>query len=76
MAGKSGNSSSHEVKAVVEVERASQQSSVDDRKKSTWQMVIQYKKAVLWSAFMGLGAVNWGLDVLVSADRPLLQHHV
>lgn len=66
MAGKSGNSSSHEVKEVVEVEQTSQQSLAVDRKKSTWQMAIQYKSAVLWSAFMGLGAINWGLDVLLS----------
>lgn len=71
MAGKSGNSSSHEVKEVVEVEQTSQQSLAVDRKKSTWQMAIQYKSAVLWSAFMGLGAINWGLDVLVSADKTL-----
>ena len=33
---------------------------------STWQMVLQYKAAVLWSAFIGLAGINWGMDTLVS----------
>lgn len=39
---------------------------VGDSKKSTWGMVLQYRIAVLWSAFMGLAAINWGMDVLLS----------
>lgn len=54
------------VKGVIELERASQASSEQQIQQSTWQVVVQYKTAVLWSAFMGLGAINWGLDVLVS----------
>jgi hypothetical protein len=62
----------HEAKAIVEVEQTSQVSSGDEVKKSTWQMVIQYKAAVLWSAFVGLGAINWGMDVLVRDSICLL----
>ncbi|PMD36276.1 MFS general substrate transporter [Hyaloscypha variabilis F] len=47
----------------------SEESSVDELKpSSTWQLVLQYRAAVLWSAFMGLAAINWGMDVLL-ADR-------
>jgi hypothetical protein len=30
-------------------------------------MVLQYKTAVFWSSFIGLGAFNWGMDILLSA---------
>lgn len=36
-----------------------------DSKKSTWELLSQYKAAIFWSAFMGLAAINWGMDVLV-----------
>ncbi|KAN0096053.1 MFS general substrate transporter [Hyaloscypha variabilis] len=45
----------------------SEESSVDELKpSSTWQLVLQYRAAVLWSAFMGLAAINWGMDVLLA----------
>jgi len=57
----------HEMKDVVEGRMVSEESSVDELKpSSTWQLVLQYRAAVLWSAFMGLAAINWGMDVLVS----------
>ncbi|KUJ16433.1 general substrate transporter [Mollisia scopiformis] len=40
--------------------------SINDSKKSTWELLSQYRAAILWSAFMGLGAINWGMDVLLS----------
>ena len=62
-----GTGITHEVKDVVEEGIMSEESSVGEPKQSsTWQMVVQYKTAVLWSAFMGLAAINWGMDVLVS----------
>jgi hypothetical protein len=64
MADQSSKPGNHE-KTVIESEHASQASSTHDSKKSTWQMVVQYRTAISWSAFMGLGAINWGLDVLV-----------
>jgi hypothetical protein len=51
-----------------DAECVSEDSILDEQKKSTWQMVIQYQAAVLWSAFIGLGGINWGLDVLVSSQ--------
>lgn len=36
---------------------------VEDR--ATWQMVKRYRASVLWSAFVGMAGVNWGMDVLV-----------
>jgi hypothetical protein len=57
----------HEMRDVVEDEMMSEESSVDKSKQSsTLQMILQYKTAVFWSAFMGLAAINWGMDVLVS----------
>ncbi|KAE9371115.1 MFS general substrate transporter [Stipitochalara longipes BDJ] len=38
----------------------------ETKQSSTWQMVFQYKTAILWSAYMGLAAINWGMDVLLS----------
>jgi len=32
---------------------------------SGWQILRVYKAALLWSAFMGLAGINWGLDVMV-----------
>jgi MFS transporter, SP family, general alpha glucoside:H+ symporter len=61
-----GTGNSQEVKEVVDEGFMSEESSIDETKQSTWQMIIQYKTAVLWSAFMGLAAINWGMDVLVS----------
>lgn len=45
--------------------------SVPEKSQSTWQMILQYKTAVLWSTFIGLGAFNWGMDVLVSTNIPV-----
>ena len=59
----------HEVKDVVETGMKGEEpmmDEVDEAKLSTWQMIQQYKAAVLWSAVMGLGAINWGMDVLAS----------
>jgi hypothetical protein len=50
--------------------------SADDSKKSTWEMVLQYRTAILWSAFMGLAAINWGMDVLVRFLRVIVKHFV
>jgi len=65
-----GTEIAHEVKDVVEEGiMTEEESSVDETKQtsaSTWKMVLQYKTAVLWSAFIGLAAINWGMDVLVS----------
>lgn len=57
----------HEVKDTVEEDVLSTTDiiSTDDSSKSTWELLSQYRAAILWSAFMGLGAVNWGMDVLV-----------
>lgn len=38
---------------------------------TTMELAMQYKMAILWSAFIGLGALNWGLDILVSDLLPL-----
>lgn len=35
------------------------------QKLSGWRTLRVYKTAILWSAFMGLAGINWGLDVLV-----------
>jgi hypothetical protein len=57
----------HEMRDVVEDGMMSEESSVDKSKQSsTLQMILQYKTAVFWSAFMVLAAINWGMDVLVS----------
>jgi hypothetical protein len=69
MAGIIDPTDSNEVKSVAEVEITGRPSSVEDGKKSTWQMVTQYRPAITWAAFMGLGAINWGMDVLVSVKR-------
>lgn len=37
----------------------------EQQKFSTWQMVKDYKVAVLWSGFFALAAVNWGMDIQV-----------
>jgi hypothetical protein len=58
----------HEVKEVIEEGMTSEEYSVDKTKQSIWPMGLQYKTAVLWSAFMGLAAINWGMDVLVSPN--------
>lgn len=39
---------------------------------SRWQMLRVYKTAILWSAFMGLAGINWGLDVLVGKSPEYL----
>lgn len=36
---------------------------LEDR--ATWQMVKRYRASVMWSAFVGMAGVNWGMDVLV-----------
>lgn len=58
----------HEVKEIGEedVVSTSEILSTDDSKKTTWELLQQYRAAVLWSAFMGLAAINWGMDVLLS----------
>jgi SP family general alpha glucoside:H+ symporter-like MFS transporter len=66
MAGNIEAGNTHEVKEVVETDITGEESALDETKLSTWQMVIRYKPAVLWSAFMGLAAINWGMDVPVS----------
>jgi hypothetical protein len=45
--------------------------SVPEKSQSTWQMLLQYKTAVLCSTFIGLGAFNWEMDVLVSTNIPV-----
>lgn len=40
--------------------------AAEERKQSAWQIVLQYKVAIFWSAFIGLAGINWGMDVLVS----------
>ncbi|TVY47412.1 General alpha-glucoside permease [Lachnellula occidentalis] len=35
---------------------------------STWQMVLRYRGAIIWSAFIGLAGINWGMDVLLSSS--------
>jgi hypothetical protein len=45
--------------------------SMNEKSQSTWQMILQYKTAVFWSTFIGLGAFNWGMDVLVSSNIPV-----
>ena len=35
-----------------------------------------HKSAVLWSAFMGLGAINWGFDILVCISISRSGHRV
>jgi hypothetical protein len=47
------------------------ESSANEKSQSTWQMVLQYKTAVFWSAFIGLGAFNWGMDVLAGTNIPI-----
>jgi hypothetical protein len=66
-----GTENTHELKDVVVEETGVEESSEDETKQSTWQMVLQYKTSVLWSAFMGLAAINWGMDVLVNPSPPL-----
>ena len=44
----------------------SEVSSVEAEQLSTWQMVLKYRGAILWSAFIGMAGINWGIDVLVS----------
>jgi hypothetical protein len=44
----------------------SEVSSVKSIERSTWQTLVKYKGAILWSAFVGLAGINWGMDVLVS----------
>jgi SP family general alpha glucoside:H+ symporter-like MFS transporter len=34
---------------------------------SIWETVLQYKAAILWSAFIGLAGINWWIEMLVSA---------
>lgn len=31
----------------------------------SWQFFNAHKYVLLWSAFMGLAGINWGLDVMV-----------
>ena len=50
--------------------------SVAEGKQTTWQMVSQYRAAVLWSAFVGLAGINWGMDVLVSLIHLLKTKHL
>ena len=45
----------------------SEAASVKSVEASTWQTLVKYRGAVLWSAFIGLAGVNWGMDVLVSS---------
>lgn len=35
-------------------------------KLSTWAVVKRHRVAVLWSAFIAIAAINWGMDALVS----------
>lgn len=37
----------------------------EEQPKSTWQLVSQYRYAILWSTFIGLAGINWGMDTLV-----------
>ena len=32
---------------------------------SGWKTLQVYKAALLWSGFMGLAGINWGMDVMV-----------
>ncbi|KAK0124914.1 hypothetical protein ONS96_008791 [Cadophora gregata f. sp. sojae] len=52
---------------VVEVEEDTiSQLSEQEKPKSTWQLAYQYRAAILWSAFVGLAGINWGMDTLLS----------
>lgn len=37
---------------------------------SSWRTLRVYRAAILWSAFMGLAGINWGLDVMVCDCHP------
>jgi hypothetical protein len=66
------------VKEKVEVQNISQESfhnapstsSIPDEgtvaKPSTWAVMKRHRVAVLWSAFIAIAAINWGMDALVS----------
>jgi hypothetical protein len=54
----------HEAKGVMRAEISSEESLVNEIRQSTWQLILESKITALWSAFMGLAAIDWGLDVL------------
>jgi hypothetical protein len=33
--------------------------------RQTWKTALEYKKAVMWSAFIGISSLMWGYDALV-----------
>lgn len=71
MADNTYKSEDRTVKNVVEVEAAtiSEVSDEEEEPKTTWQMASQYRAAILWSSFIGLAGINWGMDTLVSANK-------
>ncbi|KAL5325773.1 hypothetical protein ACEPPN_006906 [Leptodophora sp. 'Broadleaf-Isolate-01'] len=68
MADNTYKSEDRTVKNVVEVEAAtiSEVSDEEEEPKTTWQMASQYRAAILWSSFIGLAGINWGMDTLLS----------
>ncbi|ESZ95886.1 hypothetical protein SBOR_3699 [Sclerotinia borealis F-4128] len=52
--------------SVTSNSNASSQIQEERENVSTWQMVLRYKVAVIWSVFFALAAVNWGMDIQFS----------
>jgi hypothetical protein len=59
-----------EMKGILEEESRSKEAAFsEDGGGSTWHTVVRYRRAVLWSSFIGMAGINWGMDVLVSTTK-------
>lgn len=65
MAEKTPETRDFKVMEIFELDSDGGTSVAVEEQTSTWQMVLRYRGAIIWSAFIGLAGINWGMDVLV-----------
>jgi len=65
MAEKTPETQDTELMEVLELDSDEGTSVAVEEQLSIWQMLRRYRGAIIWSAFIGLAGINWGMDVLV-----------
>jgi hypothetical protein len=61
-----GNGENPDLTEVASEGMLSKESSMDETKQSTWQVLSRYNAAVLSPNYTGITPIIWGMDVLVS----------
>ncbi|TVY13181.1 General alpha-glucoside permease, partial [Lachnellula arida] len=68
MAEKTPETQDSKLMDILELDSNAGTSVAVEEHTSTWQMVLRYRGAIIWSAFIGLASINWGMDVLLSSS--------